>query len=330
MLLSGSGEERLHCFSSDGTLFAALYGLAIKIWKFVSDRYTLLGMVKLREMGDTCPWQLLFSQDSSSILYCGKDSMQVSRLDYRAGLVWNAPPPKPDLLAGFPTSGTYVVTAPVIGTAITITNFHSKNSLRFIDTGLTICSLALAGNTLLVCGRDSDDATGVMAWRLSAEGTVDGAVGNGRSGHGESLWALQLPVDEAAGKWPLASSRGKDLEVSVVGQVGVISLSKRTLQVFHIGTGQQTELHSHHVDSNTGSDGHPDVGFRNVKNDDPPEGDWPVSGAAFRKGWVMDPEGKHRMWLPVHWRSRRGWYWLPTATILRTKLGGDSPIIVKF
>jgi hypothetical protein len=34
-----------------------------------------------------------------------------------------------------------------------------------------------------------------------------------------------------------------------------------------------------------------------------PEDNWQTSQATLRKGWVKDPEGKHRLWLPVEWRT---------------------------
>jgi hypothetical protein len=50
----------------------------------------------------------------------------------------------------------------------------------------------------------------------------------------------------------------------------------------------------------------------------------------LREGWVRDPEGRHRLWLPVHWRSdENDAYWLDKVTTLRLK-NPFNLMIVKF
>ena len=98
-----------------------------------------------------------------------------------------APPVEANLqYSEFSTDSGYVVTATELGCTIMITNLHSISS-KFIDTEFKICGLTLTGNILLVQG------VGVLvAWRLTAEGTVDGTPGISRVGCGDSCWTKPL------------------------------------------------------------------------------------------------------------------------------------------
>ena len=61
----------------------------------------------------------------------------------------------------------------------------SQTISRFIDTGMEIRMLALTGNVLLVL-----DSDGLVAWRLTEEGAVDGVLADRRAGRGDSIWAV--------------------------------------------------------------------------------------------------------------------------------------------
>ena len=57
--------------------------------------------------------------------------------------------------------------------------------------------------------------------------------------------------------------------------------------------------------------------YREIEDNAYPEGDWPVSQTTFEEGWVKDPEGKHRLWIPIGRRARSHASWFRDTTTLR-------------
>ena len=128
----------------------------------------------------------------------------------------------------------------------------------------------------------------------------------------------------------------------VAGQVGVIGTDDTAPFVYHTETGGFPDrLHRPQ------NFGFPWVSFYKQSNyqeyhylchrdstpqrDIPSEDGWLVSRTTTENtGWVVDPEGKHRLWLPVEWRAP----WDPKnchhdMTTLFTRIGGQ-PVIIKF
>ena len=80
---------------------------------------------------------------------------------------------------------TYIATSHQLNSPIAITRLLSQTLSRSIDTGMEIRMLALTGNVLLVL-----DSDGLVAWRLTEEGAVDGFLADRRAGRGDSIWAV--------------------------------------------------------------------------------------------------------------------------------------------
>ena len=303
------------CFSSDGSLFAASREDMVRVWKYDSGSYTLCGELCCR--GPYNP--LRFSQTSSSILGHSKDFLRVWHLH---GLPTSLKT-RLHQYAGLSRSGTRVVTAHKMGRTVTITDLLTQVPLQIIDTGMAIEGLVLTGNVLLVAGSGQ-----VIAWLLTGEGLVDG-IGNGRVGRGDSIWIIWGSPTELL---------VHDLWMFLVeGQVGVIGISVHYLRVYHTETGKI--LHLARAPQNFGdrwralgevfcSWGYPPHTLS--QDNAPPEGMWQTSQATLRNGWVKDPEGKHRLWVPVEWRT--DWDpadWRHDVTIQLGTLGGRI-VLIKF
>ena len=55
----------------------------------------------------------------------------------------------------------------------------------------------------------------------------------------------------------------------------------------------------------------------------------PVSETTLQDGWVRDPEGKHRLWIPAKWRKPGpGSSWFLNITTLRLECGDRTVIIM--
>jgi len=50
----------------------------------------------------------------------------------------------------------------------------------------------------------------------------------------------------------------------------------------------------------------------------------------MQEGWVKDPVGKYRLWLPVEQRTFRDADWFDDVTTLQLRLSDWQSIIVKF
>ena len=206
---------------------------------------------------------------------------------------------------GLTRSGTHVATAHELGNTVTITDLLARTPPQFIDTNVEITNLYLTGNVLLVEGEEE-----VVAWLLTEEGLVDGVIGDRRVGRSDSIWAI-------SGTFPGVPKLG--------GQVGVIGFNAGALHVYHTETGQILDPTRAPRDYSVRQY------YNNIPERDTPPGDaWQTSRDTLREGWVKDPEGRHRMWVPVEWRKD----WDPTewhhdATTQFSYIEG-RPVLIRF
>ena len=297
-----------HCFSSDGSLFAAsLPSTDIHIWKYASGRYT-----PWREF-QTVDWvpfyssPLQFSPTSSSILGSSRGNLQVWRLD--GPPVIAHPDSRTPPLAVLSQCGTYVATFHANKSTITVVNSLSQTPPHFIDTDMMIDRLAFTGNILLVV-----DSQEIVAWRLTEEGVVDGVCGR-RAGRGDSIWALQR-----SGGQPTFMVDDQTVHVKLLGTGGEES---GDAHIYHAGTGEVLE-HTQASESRRRTyfslhmqDGQHYFHYHRVdERGTPSKDDWPVSLTTLREGWVTDPEGKCRLWIPTEWRTPSAATWFSNTTTL--------------
>jgi len=297
ILLDEMDDYFSRCFSPDGSLFAASRASSVPVWKYASGCYTLWREFRCQGLFRS----LQFSPTSSSILGHSYYGLQVLRL--------HELPTTPEIhhqqLVQLSRSGTHVATAHELGNTVTITDLLARTPPQFIDTNVEIEDLFLTGNVLLVAGSEE-----IVAWLLTEEGLVDGVIGDRRVGRSDSIWT---------------TSRLDHYPLKLGGQVGVIEFYTGALHVYHTETGEVLDP----------TQAPPDYGWRRYYNnipqrDTPPEDAWQTSRDTLREGWVKDPEGKHRMWVPVEWRG--GWdpaEWHHDATTQFSRLG-DRFVLIKF
>ena len=323
VLLRTEGEFFSQCFSSDGSLFAARQGGIVCVWKYDSGHYALCRKFQLQ--GAFYPLQ--FSPTpSSSILGNSKNILQVLRLHELP----TAPEIHRQQYVGLSRSGTRVATAHEMESTIITTDVLARTPPQFIDMGVAIERLLITGNVLLVMGSGR-----VVAWLLTEEGLVDGVIGDRRVGRGDSIWTVP-----SFHSWR---------EVQVEGKIGVIKPSyggPDKVQMYRTDTGEV--LHPIQdpnyqppgvfdyrcITGGTGYDYYPgrtQLQFHNLsRRNTPLEDRWKTSLTTVREGWVKDAEGKHRLWVPVEWRT--DWDpkdWLHDVTAQFSYLG-NRPVIVKF
>ena len=323
LLLEERGDFASPQFSPDGSLYAASHKNGFCVWKYTSDRYVVLGEYLLPHIPSLSQSELhfSFSPTSTSLLSWCRNVLQLWRL--------HGPPTTPQTYrqhTAIPRSGRYIATAHESQSTVTIINFHSQTPSQFIDTGGKIEGLALTDNVLLVAFAEE-----VMGWLLTEEGTMDGAIDNKRASRSDSIWTITSP-----------SRRPQLLHFRVRGQVGAIGTSTDDVFpfVYNTRTGVPDGVYQlQYV-------GFPWVSFyqpldfqehyylrcHNTSHyDTPPEDGWLVSRAVMGKaGWVVDPEGKHRLWIPVEWRvplNHKNWHHDITTLFVKV---GDQPIIIKF
>ena len=323
-----------HCFSPDGSLFVASARDCFIIWRYTSGHYTQWKKFKQTRL------TFQFSSTSSSILGDAGPVLHIFHLDYSPathspGLVTAT---HSQQLDAFSLSGTYIATAHQNESTITITNLHSKNpsASQFIDTGLSILAVALTGNVLLVKGPEA-----VVAWLLTEEGVVGGIVNNRRANQNDSLWKKPL------GSYTSFFARiigqedhgsGDNVTTFTVKDTAAALMHNGyTLCIYHTQTGEilgqdkepkgkEYYLHRPHKKDDSNLYYHDSAGG----NYGLLEGGWPVSQSALQRGWVKDPEGKHRLWLHPNWRSSTNQVdWLHNASTLRLK-NSSQIVIVKF
>ena len=304
VLLEDSGEFDSSQFSPDGNLFAASELYRLRIWKYASGTYTFWREFSLQPL-PPFDRDLQFSPTSVSILYQRDNIVQVWPLDD------SITPPKHHRIcqrAAIPPSGHYIAAAH--GSTITIISVHSRALPWLVDTGAEIKGLVITGNVLLAASSGK-----VMAWLLTEEG----------AGNYHSIWTIFAP-------YPI---------FRVEGQVGVISTGGHMPHfIYHTGTGDV--LDSVHEPQQSS---HPFLSFtqqsdceeyrylrRNTPQSNvPPEDDWLTSNAEIREvGWIMDPQGRHRLWIPIEWRKpwrRENWHHDITTLFIEIR---DGFIIIKF
>jgi len=296
-LLDETGKFRSHCFSSDGSLFAASPADAMRVWQYTPDCYTPWRKFPCRDyMFINPPHQ--FSPACSSILRLFRGILQVWRLPDHP----TAPPDDHRQLAVISHDGTYVATANKGQQAIVITKPLSHTPPHFIDAHTNVEALALTGSVLLaVCSET------IVAWRLTEEGAVDGVIGGRRADQSDSVWTVSRPLEFAP-----------KLTFEDEGQVGIIKCGPFIPQVYHTGTGEV--LRGFQMPSNFARAYSFECLCRGMHHlrcyrfDLPGyycEGNWTISRTTMEEGWVKDPEGKHRLWMPLEWRvySQVGWFY---------------------
>jgi hypothetical protein len=308
-LLAETGNFVSHCFSTRGGYFAASQESSVHLWSYISGSYSL--SKKLQRQG----WSnspLRISSTCSSMLSHSGNTLQVWRSDGYSTT------PKQHYV-GLSRSGTHAATADEKG-IVKIIDLLTQTPLQSIDTGVWwIKGLVLTGNVLLVAG-----FADLRAWLLTEEGVVDGVVGGRRVDSSDSIWT----ISQSRFPWTFR----------VEGQVGVINLGEDVLHFYHTETGEvldptQAPRHFssrwyHFFEPLQGRDY---LYFHNLSQcDTPPEDSWQISRAAVREGWVKDPEGRHRLWIPAEWREE--WDsadWREDVTTQFSYLGG-RPVIIKF
>ena len=164
--------------------------------------------------------------------------------------------------------------------------------------------LILTGNVLLVGGSGE-----TVAWLLTEEGLVDGVVGDRRVGRGDSIWTTPKPHPWVP---------------QVQGQIAAIMLDGNTLHVYHTETGEVLDPTQAPPRYSTRKF-YNNIPRRNI----PPEDSWQTSRETLLEGWVKDPEGKHRMWVPVEWRNWDLAEWYHDVTTQFSLLGGRF-VLIKF
>ena len=277
-----------HCFSPDGSLFAACSD-NLHIWKYTSSHYTPWREFPPQDLGVISPSPLQFSPTSSSILGCPYKILQVWQLDDPLIVVHSNSHTPLTVLSCY---GTYMATCCKGDSTVTIANFHLQVPSQFVDTDMEVEVLALTDNILLVLGGGV-----IKAWRLTEEGVVDGIVGERRAGCSDSIWTVPVP---------------SSLMASIVNQTAIILEESEMgiVQAFHTGTGEvlkPTQVPQWSRASNylSWADKNQLHHLHRCELDEgiPPEGDWPISQDTLLEGWVKDPEGRHQLWIPVEWRK---------------------------
>ena len=336
ILLQEPGYYRHHTFSPDGGVFAAFdfHEDSLHIWRYTSGYYTQWKEIQQTQM------PLSISPTLSSILGHTYNLLHILHLDGsptahgKEHIVHSQPQD------AFPPDGTYIATANCQQSTITVTNLCSKNpsSSQLIETDLEISAMVLTGNILLVKGSGR-----IVAWLLTKDGVVDSISNNKGADYTSSLWSISLQ-DIASTIWVDQQQQsggcgnGCYLEFSVGDGVAMIRNFGDVIHIYDTGSGRILGLDGALQDL-----GHPwyrlhtsswdecDLYHRDShKNNKPPRCDWPVSKDTLQGGWVKDPEGKHQIWLPAHWRSAWNdvdWFDKVTALRLRTSSG---IVIIKF
>ena len=317
-LLEREGRFESHCFSSDGSLFATSLPTTIHIWKYASGRYTPWREFQIQERTSPHGSHLLFSPTLSSISLFGyaHGVTRVLRLDDPPIV---AHPSGHMPFAVLSPLGTYMAAGHEGNSTIAITNPLSQTTSHFIDTDMKIETVALTGNILLVLGSGT-----VAAWRLTEEGVVDGVLGDKRAGRGDSLWTIPRSSS------PSLSTKGQTVTVKQGNHI----------HIYHAGTGevlQPAQTSTRRYDRGYSSwdehrrcEHYPHHCILKAQNTGS-EGDWQVSLAALREGWVKDPGGGHRLWIPAEWKASpfdAGWF--HNITTLRLDFVNRGTVIIMF
>ena len=319
------------CISSDGSHLATIWGGCSRVWKYTSGSFVLFGEYSL--LGLTAVDGFEFSPTLTSILFWRWDILRVWRLDTPT-----TPLRAHSQLAVISPSGRHIATAHKSQTTVTIVDLHSQIPLQLIDTGGEIEGLVITGNVLLVAISKE-----VVGWLLTEEGRVSQVAENKMADRGDSIWTTtSLIVPPLPG---VSCFR-------VEGKVGMIALGYGF--PFTYGTPFTTDTHLIY-DTETGDvldRSHEPQNFtfpwlsfykrsdcqkyRHPRHHGAPQYDtlskdgWLVSHERGKEGWVMDPKGRHRFWVPIEWRIR--WTdddWHHDVTTLFISIM-DQPVMIKF
>ena len=336
-LLRESGVFFSHCFSSDGSLFAACSTDNLHIWTYTSRHYAPWREFTYQNASGVLP-SLLFSPTFVSILGCFGDVLQIWRLyDNPTAL-----PVHHQQFAVVSRGGVYFVTSSKGDPTVTITN-PLLDGLYHIYVGTEIQALAVFGNILLVI-----DYGGIVAWRLTDDGTVAGVLGDRDADRSDSIWTVSSPDPRGVPELSFGLEQevwdGREIgggrEIGHGQEIGVIKYGL-TSHVYHTGTGEvlQPDQEPRYcewyalADICNGKQVHypkpRGQGFGT--GDDCSEGEWPFSRATLREGWVKDPDGRHRLWIPSEWGTRANWKWFHKITTLRFEFpASDKQILIMF
>jgi WD40 repeat protein len=316
-------------FSSDGSFCAAAEGDKIRVRKYTSGDHKyilwktfLFPPLKLghHEEKEIC---LQFSPALSSVLCQSKNVLHAHNLD--------STPTTPEtrrVCAGLSRFGNYIVTAKESETNVAIIDLNSRTPPQLMDTGVEIRGLVIAGNVLLVVNEET-----VMGWLLTCteEGSLGGTSDNQRTGwHADAIWTMSSPYQDCM-TWTFG----------VKDQVARIAYGDICIFTYHTGTGEDLEpsedprLYSHHrttFSRLSSRQGHHYFRYSNrPQYGTPPKDLWPISPEMIQEtGWVIDPEGRHRFWVPVEWRwpwKQEDWHHDIKTLFTR---GGDQLVVIKF
>jgi hypothetical protein len=306
-LLEAMGNYNCHYFSLDGSFFAALDRDSIHIWKYSSGHYTLW-----KEFPSRTSTFFQFSPTLSSILGNFRDLLLVWRMD-------DLPIPRKtrQQYAGLPRSGNHIVTAHKSETSVTIIHPHSQAPSQFVDTDMEIDWLVLTGNVLLVAGSDV-----LVAWLLTEEGLVDGVFGGRRAGRGDSIWDIPLPDQYN----PIFMVEGR---VAAIKFFRLEDENEDADWSYHTGTGESLPIPqrlSRLEDFSQVLTGNGSLRYHNLlQSKTPPDGGWKAS-----MGWMKDPEGRCRLWVPVEWSDAWNFHDWRHDIMTQFMCVGQNPVIVKF
>lgn len=329
VLLQETGQYWNHCFSPDGTVFAAVTKEYLVIWRYKSRQYIQWRKFQQASMS------FQFSPASSSILGHAGPLLNVLHLDLSSTAagestitVHNQP------LDAFSPTSTYIATTSYQETTVMITNFHSQNPLtsQVINTGLEILAMVLTGNVLLV-----KSSSKVVAWLLTEEGIVDG-IHNRRASYDDCIWEVSIQTNPSIwARFLLQESSSSESVTgfSVKDAIAAINQNDHPIHVYHTGTGEILPVEKappgsgyqfHHPLQDHCNQYHHSL----FQYNQPPKCDWPISQAMLREGWVRDPEGRHKLWLHPHWRSSQNDVdWLDNITTLRLR-NRSLLVLIKF
>ena len=323
VLFDQRGDICSSCFSSEGSLFAAFFFTGLHIWKHTSSCYVLWKKFPPQDPTHFFDYPPQFSPTLSSISGYPNGALQVWHLDdpndalqtWHSGGSPNHYNNRSHMLrAVISWCGTYIVDNYVgngTGT-VTITNLHSQTPPHFISTGMEVANFALTGNILLAW-----DWGELVAWRLTGDGAVDGVSSNRWAGHGDSIWAVSLSKPT----------------FSVEGQTVIIKEEGNAIcHIYHTGTGEVLEpaqespnpCHHQYSFGDIRYGKHYPHYHRLRGQGILPEGNWQISEATLQEGWVKDPEGRYRLWIPIEWRiglSNSSWLSNITTLWLKHRVG---------
>ena len=326
VLLRATGSFQYTGFSFYATSFAASTKDRLLIWESdTSGKYTL------DRIFQHIPGPLQFPQSYGDLYSCAGAQLYI--VNY-TGPMEPGTTGHHQYCDAFSLYGTFTATAHFGGPTITITNLNSQNPIpsQVIDTDLEISAMVLTGNVLLAANLEK-----VVGWLLTEEGVVDGVVGNMRADHRNSLWEISGLMGAAT----IQQDNGeRGLQFSVKDQIAVIYMGGSVIHAYCTMTGEiikpaeapQHDGCTHYCFNSTQSGNdwnhyHHDL-YKNQKR--PLELEWPISETTLKEGWVKDPEGKHRMWLPAHWRIPGNEVdWFHNTKTLRLRNSSET-LIVKF